>query len=163
MMVALAILAIGLGIAVPSFNALIAGRRAATAAGSLRTDLSLARVEATRSGRHVGICPADVSTGNATACSGTDWSKGWLVFVDANNDDALNGGETVLRVRTPERGLTATAGGTLAGVSSVIAYPSGELTKSGTMTFCRTGYPGVQLAVALSGSLKTKPTQSTCP
>jgi type IV fimbrial biogenesis protein FimT len=39
------------------------------------------------------------STSNGTSCaSSTDWTTGWLVFVDADKSSAVSTGDTVLKV-----------------------------------------------------------------
>ncbi|WP_341678971.1 GspH/FimT family pseudopilin [Niveibacterium sp. SC-1] len=166
LMIAVTVFAIGVAIAIPNFATLIAGRKLTTAASNLRADLSFARIEATRRGRSVGVCPADVRSGTASACGGsTDWSNGWLVYADANGNGSLDGGETVLRVRPPEKAISATplsSEGTLASVQNVDARPTGELTASGRIRFCKSGVVGTELVVGMSGSLRTETTSSSC-
>jgi len=165
LLVAITIFAIGVAFAVPSFTSLIAGRRLTTAAANLRADISYARIEATRRGGSIGVCPADVRSGTASACAGsTDWSNGWLVYVDTNSSGSLDGGETILRVRPPEKVVTATptSEGTLSSVQNVDARPTGELTASGRIRFCKPGVTGTELVIGMSGSLRTEPTSSNC-
>ncbi|HEX9139120.1 MAG TPA: GspH/FimT family protein, partial [Steroidobacteraceae bacterium] len=62
---------------------------------------------AIREGSWVTIC----SSSNGTSCLGTNnWASGWIVFQDPNNNQTVNAGETVWRVKPAFTGAdTATA------------------------------------------------------
>ena len=83
LMVTLAVLSILILVAAPAFREAIMNVRMSALANDLMADLALARSEAIKQGRTVMICP---SPAPHTACSGTDWKVGWMVFVDADND-----------------------------------------------------------------------------
>ena len=94
-MVVLSILGILAAIAVPSFQSTIESNRRATYANQLFEDLAFARSEAIKRGVRVVVCP--YTTGSQ--CNATnDWSSGWMVYVDANNDGWSQITETPLRV-----------------------------------------------------------------
>lgn len=67
-------------LALPALGGMLQDARRTTATNALLASLMFARSEATRSGQPVSVC-ATVAGGNA--CGGTDWSHGWMVFVDA--------------------------------------------------------------------------------
>jgi type IV fimbrial biogenesis protein FimT len=81
LMIGLAIGAILLGIAVPSFTAIIRQNRIANQTNEFMVTLALARSEAVKRGARISICSSNAAQ---TACSGaTDWSSGWLLFSDS--------------------------------------------------------------------------------
>lgn len=92
LMIAIAILGVLLGLAWPSFSAALASNRLAAACNSMIAGVNLARSEAMRSKRAGGLCP---SADGATC--GNDWSAGWLVWNDANQDAAKGEGEPAIR------------------------------------------------------------------
>lgn len=79
LMITVSILAILLAIAVPSFTSTIRSNQIETTTNGLVGALSLARSEASKRGTSVSVCAST----NGTSCSGgTDWSTGWIVFMD---------------------------------------------------------------------------------
>lgn len=96
LMVTIAILAIVLGIAVPSFNNILLNNRIDTTAQELYGAMQLARSEGVKRKEGIRVCK---SNDDADACAnGTDWSSGWLMV----------GGGEVLRVWQPGAGITIT-------------------------------------------------------
>lgn len=83
LMVTIAVLAILLSIAVPSFAEIMRSNQVAGQTNNLITAFNLARSEASKRGLPVTVCAASNTT--QTACSGSagDWTNGWLVFTDA--------------------------------------------------------------------------------
>ncbi len=92
LMIAVAIVAILAALAFPSFQGTLRSNRAATSTNEMLASLSLARTEAIRNNRGASICPS----ADGASC-GADWNAGWLVWADTNADNAVNGGETVIR------------------------------------------------------------------
>ncbi len=95
LMVTLAVLAIVVAMAAPSFNSMIANNRSSGMATELTAALNFARSEAIKRVKPVSICPSS----DGVAClTGADWPKGWLVFVDkATSDSAAVDVGTVLK------------------------------------------------------------------
>lgn len=87
LMVTIAIAAILMGIAIPSFVGIIASNRLTTSANELVTALNLARSEAVKRGQQVVVRK-----------TGTHWENGWHVFVDI--DRSTNAKENVLDTGT---------------------------------------------------------------
>lgn len=79
LLVALAVLAILLGVGVPSFASAIQNSCMSSNHNALASSLYLARSEAVKSSRDVTVCPR--SSSQAETC-GTRWENGWLVFID---------------------------------------------------------------------------------
>lgn len=77
LMVALAVLAILLGIGVPSFSSMLRDSRASTLASELQGALQLARSEAIKRRQSVVVCRRKPE--ESVCQDGTDWAAGWLV------------------------------------------------------------------------------------
>ena len=77
LIIALAIAAILMGVAVPSFVSVVRDAKLGQVVDPTRRALMLARSEATRSRTNVTVCPR----ASDTSC-GTNWNNGLLVFVD---------------------------------------------------------------------------------
>lgn len=93
LMVTIAVAAILLATAIPTFSNLMAQNELAVASNAARGALMVARETAVMRGHPVSLCAGEPSSG----CSG-DWSGGqWLVFRDANHSGDLDAGETVLQ------------------------------------------------------------------
>jgi type IV fimbrial biogenesis protein FimT len=94
MMVTVSILAILISLGVPSFQDFALKQRLNAAVNALHNDLLLARAQAIHRDMHVIACPRTADS----KCSGkTNWSEGWVVFADSNEDNKLQEGEPVLR------------------------------------------------------------------
>jgi type IV fimbrial biogenesis protein FimT len=101
LMIVVAIVAILMGIGVPSYRYITNSYRMSAEVNGLLGDLQYARSEAIKEGQTVTTC---VST-NGTACTGgTAWAGGWIVFSDPNGNATVDAGETVLRVQGPFAG-----------------------------------------------------------
>lgn len=157
LMVTVAIVAILLSLAAPSFSSLLADQRLSGAANALLSDIGYARSEALKRGVNVTACPSTNPTNANPSCSGNDWSRGWIVFVDQDGDGTrLTTGtdEVLLRASDALSGVTSglgTSGGS--GVNFIRfngrgVSPGGQQNialTNGTSTFDRT------LCVASSG------------
>jgi type IV fimbrial biogenesis protein FimT len=97
-MIAVAVLAILLGIGVPSFNEMIRQNRLAAQTNDFLAAAALARSEAVKRGKLISMCPTAAQAAGADACSGDDtWSNGWLVFVDENTTGIIDGTDAVIQ------------------------------------------------------------------
>lgn len=120
LMVTIAIAAILLTVAVPSFITTIQNNRMTASLNDFVTDLNLARSEAVKLGSRVTVCKS--ADGVACTTEG-DWSQGWIVFSDPNNTGLYETGvadETLLRVHQ----ALPDANTTLVGNSNVNNYIS---------------------------------------
>jgi type IV fimbrial biogenesis protein FimT len=101
LVVTMAVAAILVTVAIPNMRTFIQNNRLITQTNNLIGDINYARSESLRrtsaNGQplSIGICAST----SGTACTGGTWAGGYLVFVDANNDGAWDGGDTVLRFR----------------------------------------------------------------
>ncbi len=87
LMVTVAIVGIFASIALPSFAKLLENNRYTTITNNLVSTLHLARSEALKRRASVTVCPSS----NQTSCNdNTDFSTGWIVFLDCNNDTTID-------------------------------------------------------------------------
>jgi len=113
LMITLAIAAILLTVAVPSFQTTIANNRLATQTNNLVTDINIARSEAVKRGTGVILC-SSADPNAAPACdAGNVWTGGWIVFVDDDNSGNFDAGDTLIKVSQASGGTATvlTAGG----------------------------------------------------
>ena len=102
MLMTIAIAAILMGIAIPSFRYITNANRIAGELNGLVGDLQLARAEAIKEGRTVTVCQSSDGancTGNAAS-----WQGGWIVFSDPTNVGVVDAGETIIRKQKPFSG-----------------------------------------------------------
>ena len=88
LMIALTILAIILGLAVPSFAELIERQKISAITADLVAAIRLTRAEAIRRGQRVDLVPVD----------GTDWGSGWMIFIDGNDNRRVDADEVIILV-----------------------------------------------------------------
>ena len=91
------VLAICTGVAAPSLGRFVEGQRTLAAISSLTTHMALARMAAITQRRPTVLCPSS----NGEGCdAGTDWSGGWMLFLDDNGNRRRDAGEDIIRVDT---------------------------------------------------------------
>lgn len=97
MTVTLAALVLTLGL--PSFGKLVADKRLRAETDALFHAVHLARKASIVRRRFVSLCP---SSDGRSCDGGTDWSRGWILFADADRDEPpqVDEGEDVLMVHT---------------------------------------------------------------
>lgn len=93
LMVTVAVLAVLIGVAVPSFTRIMHGNRLTSAANEVVAALQTGRMEAIRRNARVVLCP----TTDGAACSSTNnWTRA-LVFVDADSTSQVSTGDTIVK------------------------------------------------------------------
>jgi len=119
LMMAIAIAAILLAVAAPSFQQALNGNRLGSAANELASAINLARAEAVRQNRRAVLCRST----DDSACDGTAsrW-PGWIVFVDADNDGVRDAGEPVIKSGRFSTDLVVTSSANIAGVNERISF-----------------------------------------
>jgi len=90
-LIALAITVVLLASSIPTFQGARDRQRLTAATNDLVLAVTLARAEATSRHTRVAIAPQRAS----------DWSSGWQVFVDANDNGRLDAGEMIVRTFEP--------------------------------------------------------------
>jgi type IV fimbrial biogenesis protein FimT len=134
LMVVLNIAIILLMIGVPSFSAVIKNQKITTATNDFFMAINLTRSEAIRRGARVDLIPSD----------GGDWSKGWVIFVDKNNNQIMDAGDEVIFTHGPlsrdlaiRSALTDSSKAYLAytGTGRTRTNSSGQTPQFGTISF----------------------------
>lgn len=162
LMVSVAILSILLTVAVPSYQSLMINNRLATQTNEFVTALTLARSEAIKRGSRATVCRSADQSNCSTAAG--DWTQGWLVFMDGDNDGTVDTGEPVLQVHSVLPG-----GLTLGGNLNYISYVGTGATQdndgsfqNGTVMMCHAQSGKARsLTVNQAGRL-TLNSQATC-
>ncbi|MDQ2703148.1 MAG: GspH/FimT family pseudopilin [Pseudomonadota bacterium] len=100
LLVTLAVAAIVVTMAVPSFQSMINGNRLTSAANEMIGSLQLARSEAMRRNARAGVCMSTgTNTGVDAACAVAN-VDGWITFVDVNDDGAYDDDDNDVLLRT---------------------------------------------------------------
>lgn len=123
MMVTIAVMAILLMIAVPSFNEAMLGSKLGSYANNLVSGAHLARSEAIKRNGAVSLC---VSNSDGTACGSGGWEQGWIV--------RATDGTVIQRQQALPAGLKVTEA---AASTSLVFNPSGVGATSATFKVCR--------------------------
>ena len=99
LMITIAVAIILLGVGIPLFDTMLANNRAVTQSNMFVTALNLARSEAISKNITTTIC-SDADGNPATFGCGDheDWTNGWFVFNDLDQDGARDNDEPVIKV-----------------------------------------------------------------
>ena len=89
MLMTIAVAAILMGIAIPSFRYITNANRIASELNGLLGDLQFARSEAIKEGLTVTVCPAQDATLTVCATDSTEWDKGWIVWAPSQTPSVL--------------------------------------------------------------------------
>jgi len=81
LMVTLAVAAILVTVAVPSFQTMIESNALTSQINLFIGSLNAARSEAVKRGKQVTLCKSV----NGSSCAGAGYEAGWIVFVDTND------------------------------------------------------------------------------
>ena len=108
LVITIAIAAILLTLAIPSFTSFLNSNRVSGQANELLATFQTARLESIRRGRQVVVCGSSNANAATPTCSGTAAWGGWISFVDTDNDEVFDTGETLLQANLLS-GVTATA------------------------------------------------------
>lgn len=102
LIVAIAVLAIMIALAVPSFTSLINGNRLTAHSNELVASLQLAKMESLRRNLRVAVCESD---DGATCTGGGEWAQ-WITIADSDRNGAY---DQVLRVSVAEESIQVRA------------------------------------------------------
>ena len=94
LLVSMTVIALLLGIGVPSYNSVVLNARQVSSANELLSSMHLARDIAITRNLRVTMCPS--ASGND--CEAVSWRQGWIVFHDTNENGSTDPGETIERV-----------------------------------------------------------------
>ncbi|CAN5395275.1 N/A [soil metagenome] len=92
MLIVMTIATVLTGLAVPGFSAVIQNQRMSGTVGDFFAAINLTRSEAIHRGTRVDLAPSG---------DGSDWAKGWTVFIDENGNQRADPGEKVIFTHGP--------------------------------------------------------------
>lgn len=95
LMISVSVAGILAGVAAPALAGLIEQQRTLAAISSLTTHMALARTAAISRNRRAVLCPSN----DGSQCrADTDWSGGWMLFMDDDGNRKPDASEEILRV-----------------------------------------------------------------
>jgi len=123
LMITFAIAAILMMVAVPSFVSFQKNAQLTSAANTLLAATNAARGEAMKRGMSAMVVPAN---------NGSDWTTGWVVFVDKNNSRTYTdtGDNTVLTQGKVPSGISITGTGIATGGTPYIMFDASGYSKT---------------------------------
>lgn len=114
-------------------NGMVQDARTTAQINQLMGHLNLARSEAIKRGIAVTLC----KTENGASCAaGSEWHKGWIIFVDNNVNRQIDDGETIIQIEQPLEAVALNFAGALNHDRYVTYKPDGMVEPNGTFTFC---------------------------
>ncbi|TXK62598.1 GspH/FimT family pseudopilin [Alkalisalibacterium limincola] len=127
LLITVAVLAVVLAIAAPSFRGMVNGNRITAAANEFVGLLQSAKMESIRRNGRVTVCPST----NGTSCGGANWRRVIVLAPD---------GVTVLRDQTVSADVLVSVSGSISGASAnTIVFRSDGLAREGTTRTILTG------------------------
>ena len=156
MMTTLTVFAVIMVIAVPSLSGMVRSSKVRSAQSELVASFMLARSEAVKRGVTIGVAASAPVVGG-------EFSKGWTVWVDTNEDGVVDSTELVVR-SYPALGAAVVLG-TTGNVTRLAFNPSGFLTPATAIDFKACGYSDTTkgFAVRLEPVGLADVKDSTCP
>ncbi|HEX4243827.1 MAG TPA: GspH/FimT family pseudopilin [Steroidobacteraceae bacterium] len=147
LLMVMVVVAIMMGIGIPSFKYVSSSNRIAAELNLLVGDLQYARSEAIKEGNFVTVC----ASSDQQTCSGSDtWETGWIVFADGNaNKTFESANDTLLRKRPAFSANNSTD--TLASTSSTMT----------AIMFNREGYASTGANAVAYMQLHSTPTNNS--
>lgn len=100
LMVTIAVLAIVLAIAIPSFQDFLRRNRVAAEANNIVSAFAYARSEAVKRAQRITVCGVADPEEATPPCAADSWASGWIVFIDTGTEGDSTG-DTILRVHQP--------------------------------------------------------------
>lgn len=160
LLVTLTVASIVISVGIPSFRGVIMDNRMASEANRFMTSVNTARSYAVRYQREATVCAtADYNAAVPSCEATTDWSNGWIVWVDKDRDSATDADE-IISVHEP---LSDSSTFTSAAQSEFTYDGRGFGTGAGdTLTLCdnRTGEMGRVISINNTG--RTNVTRAEC-
>ena len=151
-LVTLLIAAMFISLAVPSYYSFIQNNKVVGITNKLAASFNFARMEAIKRGSKISICSA--SNAALTSCGSTSqWAQGWIVFTDADQNNAIESNNDLLKVHEPlPAGVTVTSNLAIVNYSTSGFLTSGTLTMTIRAQGC-TGNNARTLSISNSGRL----------
>jgi type IV fimbrial biogenesis protein FimT len=160
LILALSIVSILISIALPNFSAQIKQAQVKTATNSLLEAINLTRTQAVMTNKR------------ATIRKQNEWSEGWEVFIDSDNDGIRDANERLIKMQEKLNGIKIVTNRPITnnvsyigtGESRNASGTNGGGFQAGTFTICPTAKgKGVQLILARGGRVRVaKINEETC-
>ena len=164
LLVALGLLALLLGFALPPFHDWLESQRTLDEARRLVDSLHLARAEAIKSGYRVNVCKSR----DRRNCAQTGgWESGYIVYADTSRDGSIDAEEAVVRVEGPaDKDVSIHANHPLDSYVSFTSFGqarqlNGAL-QMGTFRLCRKNRRVYDVVVANSGRVRIDKATGVC-
>lgn len=148
LMLTIAVAAVILTLGVPSFQGLMERNQLTTNINRFISSLALARSEAIKRNQRVVVCP---SSDGDTCSNAGGYDNGWIIFVDADNNNSRDGGEELIW-EGESIPTNMTLRGTNGGYNTAIPYiPSGRLAVgvNGSVRLCKDNQTDKARAITL--------------
>lgn len=163
LLVTLLVATLLLTLGVPAMRDFVLDGRIVAATNDFVTSVNLARATAIKQQRNAQICVSttwnNIPPTPPTCTGGTNWTDGWVVWVDQDADTVLDLNE-VLRVGENQTGGTSLAGA----ASTLFQYDATGFVNAGdTVDVCdgRAGETGRRITVAATGRVNMS--RRVCP
>ncbi len=131
--------------AVPAMTSFTQNERLTTQINTLVGHLALARSEAVLRHQQVVVC----GSSDGASC-GANWNQGWMVFVDANRNNGIDAGETIVRVQQALEGNNTLNSGGAIGNTVVYDYRGFAPNSIGTFSLCDVRGAGHMKSISIS-------------
>jgi type IV fimbrial biogenesis protein FimT len=166
LMITVSILSILVSVAVPNMVGMINDSRLSGQTDLLVATLASARLEAIQRRNQVIVCAASAPN-TATNCSSAataaaakaDWSKGWIVGIDADADGSIDSNGVIQRV-VANKNIQITPD--TVSVKSIFNPTIGNATAAATYAICISGRNQQSVAVNLTGKITKAITSTVC-
>jgi type IV fimbrial biogenesis protein FimT len=150
LMIALTLLSIVFGLAVPTFRDFTRNNSVAAAQNDLVTALTMARSEALRRNRAVSVC---ASADGASCGDQTNWNTGWIAFTDGNTPGVIDGTDVSLQTwQSTNTNVVFSSGGSTFAQYLPTGMSSGAVTIDISWSSCA-GLHTRRVAVTLTGAV----------
>ena len=138
-------------IAIPSMTTFTKNDRLTTNVNTLIGHLAYARSEAVKRSQQVSVCASN----DAATCSG-GWNDGWIVYIDADNNNSFDAGEEVIKAQQ-DLGANNTLSAT--GIGTQVTYDNRGFVDAGSvgsLQFCddRSGNFGKTVRITTTGRVR---------
>lgn len=150
----IAIAAILMSVAVPSFHSIMRANRISALTNDISTAFQLARSEAVTRGRLVTVCKSDkvmeASDDDVLCNASASWQDGWLIFVDENRNGIRESTETeILGVGQPSIEAATISGD--ANFASYVSYRADGVSDGASST---DDVGGGKISICLDGEAR---------
>ena len=150
LLVTIAVAAILLAIAIPSYLGMVQRNTIAANANDLVGDFNYARSEAVTRGQPVNVC----ASSNQTSCGGGNWDEGWIIFAPAAGTTAPTN-DNILRVHGRLDGTINV--GFSRGTGTPVVFDANGFARASNGTFAITSNDtsdSTQIRIATSGRIE---------